>query len=154
MPQRSSETLERKGEEARKIHGRRGWQEEHAHPPEVAAQIPSPEAAPSRRGSALPRLGRRGPLGRSSSGSSRPGSSPSAGRSARKIRPGWSPSPSTSPSPSLPTLEPPSSPSPLSPARRVRSGDAGPRTSAVEGREEEKRKWEHTDRETPVQRLI
>ena len=154
MPQRNSEIPERKGEEARKIHGRRGWQGERAHPPEVAARIPSPEAAPIHGGSALHRLGPRGLLGGSPSGSSRPRSSPSAGRLARKIHPDWSPSPSPLPSPSSPAPEPPSSPSPSSPARHVRSGSAGARASATKKPKEEKREWEHTVQETPVRRLI
>ena len=136
MPQRSSKTLERKDEEAKKIHGRREWPRGRTHPPEAATPTCSPEASLIHGGSVLHRPGRQGPSDGSSSGSSRPGSSPAAGRSLTKIRTDWSPFPSPSSSPSSPAPKSPSSPSPSSPTKHAQSSSAGMVANAADESEE------------------
>ena len=137
MPQRNSEIPERKGEAAKKTHGRHGWPRERTHPPKAVAQTPSPGAAPIHGGSVLHWPGRQGLLGESSSGSSRPGSSPAAGRPSMKILPDWSPFPSPSPLLSSPAPGPPSSLPPSSAARRARSSGAEAEANAAEESGEE-----------------
>ena len=137
MPQRNSEIPERKGEAAKKTHGRHGWPRERTHPPEVAAQTPSLGATLIHGGSVLHRPGRQDLLDESSSGSSRPRSSPAADRPSTKIRPDWSPFPSPSPLLSSPALGPPSSLSPSSLTRRARSSGAEMEANAADKSEEE-----------------
>ena len=136
MPQKSSETPERKGGAAKKTRGQREWLGVLTHPPEVADATPSPGASPIHEGSVPHRPGRPDPFGGWSSGSSRPGSSPAADRCATRIRPDWSVSPSPLPSPSSPAPKLPSSLSPLSPTRPERSSDAEWMASAADESED------------------
>ena len=154
MPQISSEIPKEKDEEAKKIHGRRGWPRGHTHPPEVAAPTHSPEASLIHGGSVLHWPGRQGLSDGSSSGSSRPGSSPAAGRPLTKIRPDWSPFPSPSSSPSSLAPKPPSSPSPLSSAKRARSSGARVEASAAEKSGEDRGGMKAHCSKNPVRRVI